>query len=750
MADERDLRYKIGADDSEARKVLDGFARKLEETNKKAGSTDVTKSIGRGLSELSTALPVEGLSRFAAIFTAAGPFAVGAAVVGGLALAVKSLVGEIDDLDDAAQGLGTTAIALADLRIGAKQAGVDAGTLARALNGLNIKAAEAAAGNEQAGAAFARFGIDVRDAAGKIKPTEALLGELSDSVKQFANDADRAQGLADIFGAKLGPRLAAFLAEGSEGLRVASGLTQQMVDDAVKAQREIDKLAAAWDRLKFAVGGYLAQQINSLGAGRALDGATLLAPDAFIRDAQAGLLKAEQDLERAKRLATRGPSLAERFLGGSPQEELRKAQDTVDRLRAIIEKTLSEPFDQLGVGLPILDVVKQSLPKGDDLALLQRNQTALAQYVQTLQGLIDASEELTQVQRVQRAIAQNQFGNLTAESKQAAQLLLQLAAAADRATEQRGEQQRREGFAAFVQQIEATVVAMQKLTNAERVELFLSQNPRSARSEQEKEAARAIARRADEQERLNRLLAEQTAIDEQTRSTFDAEEKRTQELRQRITELSGIAADMQKIRLTETLEKMLGEGVQFDAAQLDRIVKGIAGISDEAEKTDSTLRDLGLTFTSAFEAAAAGGEKGSDIIKGLGRDLAQLSVRKYLTQPFLEFLDTLESKKGSVNWLQLLLEAFNGTGRSSGGGASAGAPAGTGFTDDLAGGIGAQPESNRGGARIASAKGGITIIQHNTFTGVMASDERRQFAAEIQAKTLAAAQEQRQRNPAFA
>ena len=256
------LRYKITADDSQAGKVLDNFAKKLEQTQPQAGG-NIFRSIGDKAQEFGRNIPVDGVERLGAAFSATGPLAAGVLVFAALSAAAKQTIGIIDNLDEAAQGVGTTAVALSELRIGASEAGVDADQLTRALAALNIKAAEAASGNVEAAAAFKRFGVDVKDSAGNLKTTEALLGDLADATRKFGNDAQRTQALADVFGQKLGPRLAAYLAQGSEALRVNSGLTQDMVDAAVRAQREIDKTAASWERLKLAIGGAAATAINA-------------------------------------------------------------------------------------------------------------------------------------------------------------------------------------------------------------------------------------------------------------------------------------------------------------------------------------------------------------------------------------------------------------------------------------------------------------------------------------------------------
>ena len=82
------------------------------------------------------------------------------------------------------------------------------------------------------------------------------------------------------------------------------------------------------------------------------------------------------------------------------------------------------------------------------------------------------------------------------------------------------------------------------------------------------------------------------------------------------------------------------------AAQ-DRLTE-LAGTFPELKKqTDDIGKDIGLTFSSAFEDAIVQGKKFSDILKGIGDDLLRLLVRKSITEPIVGAI-------GSINWGSLL------------------------------------------------------------------------------------------------
>lgn len=135
-----------------------------------------------------------------------------------------------------------------------------------------------------------------------------------------------------------------------------------------------------------------------------------------------------------------------------------------------------------------------------------------------------------------------------------------------------------------------------------------------------------------------------------------------------VSEAFGFLPKMQEaLRERERFENMFGEdrlmGMSledvraFHKAYLEAIDAGIdaeeramraaAGFTEDGKavaentKEATTLaRDLGLTFSSAFENALRPGAKLRDLIKGLGTDLSRLGVRKFFTEPMIEAFET--------------------------------------------------------------------------------------------------------------
>ena len=175
---------------------------------------------------------------------------VGGLSAGALITGLKGAVTAIDDLAEAAAGVGVGAVALAELRSRAAEAGVEAEQLDNALGKLNAKLIDAASGNKRAAAAFDAMGVAIRDANGNIRSTEQVLRDVADRFATYSNSAEKSALAAELFGERIGRKLVAYLSQGSEGLRQFTGLTEELVADAERSAREIDRLATSFERLK--------------------------------------------------------------------------------------------------------------------------------------------------------------------------------------------------------------------------------------------------------------------------------------------------------------------------------------------------------------------------------------------------------------------------------------------------------------------------------------------------------------------
>jgi|GEM_PF-3013653 len=314
------------------------------------------------------------LARFQHILAAVG--------TGAVAAGFRALVTSIDDLDESAQALGLTAVALSEMQTSARLVGVEAEALGGAMTRLNVKISEAADGNREASALFRRLGIDIRDQHGAVRSTDAVLADLAHTFSQFPEGPQKAALAVEVFG-RASARLLPYLNQGAEGLRTFSGLTDETVREAVRLQTEFDKLAVSAERFKNAIAGAVVPATNTfIDTVRRLD---------FKR-----LFAATFELGR-------GPSLAVNFTRELTRQlgDAAAARDLYNR--AVEEGIKLDAADRVGGGTraiprPERAAAAATAPKEE----IDASATALAQFVEQLQRQRDTLEDISRTEEALR------------------------------------------------------------------------------------------------------------------------------------------------------------------------------------------------------------------------------------------------------------------------------------------------------------------------------------------------------------
>lgn len=158
-------------------------------------------------------------------FAAAGVAMASAAAGGVAALTVKGLQA-VDTLDEMAEKAGTSVHSLQSLQLAFGEAGVDADQTQNAIKKLNVAIGDAQAGNKTAQATFDKLGLSVSELS-KMDADERFAA-IGDALVGYGNAADKASIASDIFGAKIGPDLAAALSQGGDNIRQASSDIEAM------------------------------------------------------------------------------------------------------------------------------------------------------------------------------------------------------------------------------------------------------------------------------------------------------------------------------------------------------------------------------------------------------------------------------------------------------------------------------------------------------------------------------------------
>lgn len=244
-----------------------------------------------------------------------GLFAAGTLVAG-----FRDTIGALDDLADRAQGLGIAASELSAFEISARAAGVGTEEFSAATSRLNRRLVEAAGGSKEAVAIFDALGVRIRDANGNVRDTGDVLKDVADRFALYADGANKSALAQELFG-RGGAKLIAFLNEGRDGLTKFGGASEQQIENARRMQDSIDRLAASWERLKFAIAGTVAG---------ALVGAELPI-STEIEALQIKLRKLEENLQNPR--FRKNPEI---FAG--IQREILKTRGELEGLRSQIEE----------------------------------------------------------------------------------------------------------------------------------------------------------------------------------------------------------------------------------------------------------------------------------------------------------------------------------------------------------------------------------------------------------------------------
>lgn len=83
----------------------------------------------------------------------------------------------------------------------------------------------------------------------------------------------------------------------------------------------------------------------------------------------------------------------------------------------------------------------------------------------------------------------------------------------------------------------------------------------------------------------------------------------------------------------QMLAAALEAGSISEAQFIEAAQTRIGQLGDGIKEVDNFARDMGLTFSSAFEDAIVGGKSLSDVLKGLAQDIARIVIRKTITEP---------------------------------------------------------------------------------------------------------------------
>jgi hypothetical protein len=180
----------------------------------------------------------------------------------------------------------------------------------------------------------------------------------------------------------------------------------------------------------------------------------------------------------------------------------------------------------------------------------------------------------------------------------------------------------------------------------------------------QEEAASGAAKQAPEDDwKVKALLARERAwqaeADAATRA-YEAERQAAEEAQRRWQDVLDTAAMARA--------KQMAELDDADTVHLDKLEKMVK----KTEQTNDIARQLGMTFTSAFEDAAVKGKSFRDVLSGIEQDIARIILRKAIVEPAGEAIGGLFKDSGIGSGIGDFLKGIFGGARASGGAVSAG------------------------------------------------------------------------------
>ena len=600
--------------------------------------------------------------------------AIGALGVGGAVAAFKQMVGALDDLAEAAQGVGVSAQALADLRQAAVFAGVDAEKLDKALGGLANRLADAAKGGSESVSIFKALGISVRDGEGNLRNTDAVLGDIADRFSEYRDGAEKTALANQIFGDKLGRVLIPYLNQGSAALRENTGRTAEAVKAAEELQKAFDRSAANLTRFK----------------------------NALVADVAPAVARFLDDIERGTRIfGGFGNALLEAGLKVNPfktlQGNIEATADEIARLKKEQDRFLNSYGEDTDAGQTrkALQVEIDLLDRR--LAYLKETQRARA--LEGSGGTLDARDGRAGIDTRGRAPIAGGGGGASAKD--------------DISDAQRA-------LAQYVAGLERERDVLEEIGEKEKVLQLLRANP-SIDTPQVRELLFAEAERVE-------LSRQKKAIDAEADRLMKSQLATENELRDTVLNLAGVGEEERKRKLAEQLEILIQQG-RVTQEQALRAVKAIAGTKDELEKARDVANEFATVFTSSIGQLIEGGGNAKSFIEALSQDILKLTTRLLILEPIAAKLK--EIFKGSGGGGGSLVDSFTSfLGSVFGGARAMGGPVSAGRAY-LVGERGPElfmPGSS--GRIVANGAGGLSLTINQSFTGETTRQSARQAALE--------------------
>ncbi|KHK61246.1 phage tail tape measure protein [Pseudomonas frederiksbergensis] len=180
-------------------------------------------------------------------------------------------------IGDTAERTGISRERFQELSFAAKLTGSSAETLGGALQKMQINVGAATAGSKELKEMFKGLGINIKDASGKLKSSDALFDTFVDRISKIKDPSLQAQAAVKIFG-KSATELLPLIRGGGAGIKEMADEARRLglvISDSAVREGEnfgdtLDTLHAALSGVGNTIGSALVPQLNKLG-GRLIE-----------------------------------------------------------------------------------------------------------------------------------------------------------------------------------------------------------------------------------------------------------------------------------------------------------------------------------------------------------------------------------------------------------------------------------------------------------------------------------------------
>jgi hypothetical protein len=518
-------------------------------------------------------------ARMQAAFARAGAGIVGligGVSVGAIVSLAKAQVDAIDGFNDLKDATGASIENISALDSLARRTGVTFDTVGTSLIKFNAQLKE----GDKAGV-FKALGLDVEKLK-QLDPAEALR-QTAVALSGFADDGNKARAVQELFGKSL-REVAPLLKDLGEEGRLNATITTQQAEAAEKFNKELFQMKASIVDVARDISGPLVSAMNKL-----------------IERFREGAKDGENFYTTLLRLSSNIP-IPQIALPGQVLNAYDRSQGgPKDRLDTI-ERALQDPT---------LSASERAALEGRRAPLRSRINDGYASSVTTA-DMSDAFSRRFQARSLNVPDDKKKGAKGPDLAKQGFDLAQSLTAQDSGLTGDFFEK-----WEKLTAAYKGNKISLTQLTEAQA--LLLKQQPFMKSEQFAGDVSDALSRRTDSMERARAA---------------------TQSLNEELERLSGRTGDDRKRQLTGALEERLNAGEVFSQEELDRIVRGIGGVTEVTADATKVASDFGAAFSNAFEDATLKGKDLGEVVKGLATSIASIAIQKSVTIPLGNALGT--------------------------------------------------------------------------------------------------------------